>query len=591
VKKNTISRRAFLKNAGAVVGGAAVGGSLMGLAGCATSGAAAGFEGGVPARWDYSTDVVVIGFGGAGAAAAIEAHDNGAKVLVLEKQGPLTINNTRMSGGVWHNPHRDGDPAALVEYIKACMSGENIPWKFEGEQPHVSDDMAKMFATGIMQIEDFLMGLDPDLDRNAMKPTGNSSFPTFPKFAEAKYGETIRTRYKNTANANSSLAPWEQAKDTKTSGEALYHALVEEGIKKQRAAIEIYYSTPAKRLVRAGNGDIQGVIAEKDGKEIAIQAKRAVILSSGGFEYSLPMRRAFQEGAGVKGWCFYGSQDNTGDGIAMAILIGAGLAKVAKSASRIEVAFPHGKWWTEDGKGLKIGAGSSVSSSRNSLVVDNYGNRYTDEFIITDSRRPYRYQFYKEAVKYDMLNMIYPRTPSWAIFDETRRAAGPVIGSGTTWGYRMLPWTRDNLDAINRGWIIKADTLDELTAKINADPENRKLMTAAALKATVARFNGFCSAGKDADFNRDPATMGPVEKPPFYALKHYPGGPNTKGGIDANYKRQALDWDGNPIPRLYTAGEISSVFKFTYQAGGNITECIVCGRKAGENAAKERPWA
>jgi succinate dehydrogenase/fumarate reductase flavoprotein subunit len=473
------------------------------------------------------------------------------------------------------------------------MSGENIPWKFEGEQPHVSDDMADMFATGIMENQKWLMGLDPDLDESAMTPRGEASFPMFPSFKEGKYGETIGTRYKDYQKADASLPPYERPKTTKTSGEALYHALVEEGIKKQRAdKIEIWYSSPARRLVRAANGEIQGVIVEKEGKQVAIRATRSVVLCSGGFEYNLPMRRAFLEGAGVKGWCFYGSQDNTGDGIEMAILIGAGLVKVAKSASRIEVAFPAGKWWTSDGKGLKIGAGSSVSSSRNSIVVDNYGARYADEFIITDSRRPYRYQFYKEAVKYDMLKMIYPRTPSWAIFDETRRTAGPLIGNGTTWAYKFLDWgAADNSDAIAKGWVIKADTLDELAAKIKADPENRKLMEAAALKATVSRFNQFCAAGKDDDFGRNPSTMGPVEKPPFYALRHYPGGPNTKGGIDANYKRQALDWAGKPIPRLYTAGEISSVFKFVYQAGGNITECMVCGRKAGENAAKEKPWA
>jgi len=594
MSENKISRREFLKNAGAVVGGAAVGTSLLGFSSCATTGAgvAAGFEGGVPDKWDYSQDVVVIGLGAAGASSSIQAADSGAKVLILEKQGPLTICNSRMAGGIWHNPFRDGSRPDLVNYIKAQMSGENIPWKFEGEQPQVSDDMAEMFATGIMQTQAWLMKIDPELDEAAMRPTGEASFPSFPSFKEAKYGESINTRYKNWRNADLSLPPFKQPKDTKSAGEALYYALVEEGVKKQRKdKIEIWYSSPVKRIIRAANGEVQGVVCEKEGKLMNIRATRAVILCSGGFEYNLPMRRAFLEGAGVKGWCFYGSQDNTGDGIEMGILIGCGLAKVAKSASRIEVGIPAGKWWTADGKGLKIGAGSSVSSSRNSIVVDNFGSRYDDEFLITDSRRPYRYQFYKEAVKYDMLKMLYPRTPSWAIFDETRRLASPLI-SGTTWAFGLLDWGKDdNSDAIAKGWILKGDTLDELAANIKADPENRKLMDADTLKAQVARFNDSCAAGKDAEFNRDPSTMGPIQKPPFYALKHYPGGPNTKGGIDANAKRQALDWKGNPIPRLYTAGEISSVFKFVYQGGGNLTECMICGRKAGENAAQEKPWA
>ena len=84
--------------------------------------------------------------------------------------------------------------------------------------------------------------------------------------------------------------------------------------------------------------------------------------------------------------------------------------------------------------------------------------------------------------------------------------------------------------------------------------------------------------------------MGPVEKPPFYALPLYPGGPNTKGGLRANGRCQVLDWDDRPIPRLYSAGEISSVFQFVYQGGGNLAEGITFGRLAGRNAAAQTPW-
>ena len=85
--------------------------------------------------------------------------------------------------------------------------------------------------------------------------------------------------------------------------------------------------------------------------------------------------------------------------------------------------------------------------------------------------------------------------------------------------------------------------------------------------------------------------MGALIAPPYFAIPLYPGGPNTKGGIRANPERQALDWDDKPIPRLYTAGEISSVFQFVYQGGGNLAECIVFGRIAGWNAAAEKPRA
>ena len=81
-----------------------------------------------------------------------------------------------------------------------------------------------------------------------------------------------------------------------------------------------------------------------------------------------------------------------------------------------------------------------------------------------------------------------------------------------------------------------------------------------------------------------------INTPPFYAMPLVAGGPNTKGGLQADGDRHVIDWNNEVIPRLYTAGEISSCFKFVYQGGGNVTECIVCGRIAGENAAAETAW-
>ncbi|MDR3275658.1 MAG: FAD-dependent oxidoreductase [Treponema sp.] len=581
-----MTRREFLKNAG-IVAGAAAGGSLL-LSSCATTGAAAST---LPETWDYEADIVVIGMGGAGACAAIEAYDAGAKVLVLEKQAEdHHFPNTRMSGGVWHNPVRDGDPAALKEYIKSMMSGENLPWKFEGEMEDRSEAMATMFASGILEIQDFLLKQAPGLDPAAMTPGGDASFPMFPAFGAGKYGRTVSTRFKDYQNADQDQRTYQRPTDQTSNGEAFFRALVYEGIKSKRPGIQRFYETPAKDLIRDPvDGRVKGVVATtKDGREIKVKAARAVVLTSGGFEYSVKMRRAFLEGPGVKGWGFYGSPDNTGDGIEMAIKIGAALVKVAKSASRIEPAFPVGVGYEKTG--LKMGTSQNITSNRNSIVVDNYGSRYTDEYIITDSTRPYRYQFYKEAVHYDMLTMCYPRVPSWVIFDETARARGPVVSGGTV-QYDFVKWDNDNMNGINAGWIHKGNTIEELVEKIKADPENRELIDVNNVRTAIQQFNEYCAKGVDEQFGRAISTMAPVEKPPYYAMKLYPGGPNTKGGIDADENRQVYDWEGRPIAGLFSAGEISSVFKFVYQAGGNITECVVCGRKAGQNAAAQRPWA
>ena len=95
-----VTRRNFIK--GAVVGTGAA--AIAGLAPMEVSAA-------TPARrkWDQETDVLVLGFGGAGAAAAIEAHDAGAKVLIIEKQTKEThYSNTRMAGGIFHSPRSHG---------------------------------------------------------------------------------------------------------------------------------------------------------------------------------------------------------------------------------------------------------------------------------------------------------------------------------------------------------------------------------------------------------------------------------------------------------------------------------------------------
>ena len=533
-------------------------------------------QGRAPAKWDMDADVAILGFGGAGACAAIEAHDAGAKVVIFEKQPKEThYSNTRMAGGIFHSPDPSGDKGALKEYAKAMFSGENIPSKFEGEQPEVSDGLADAWVQYCPENVPFLRKLDPDFKVVA---SGGAAFPQFPGAHQANYRTYFATY---TGRADLATPTKDLPRTQKMNGEAFF-ACLQHGV--ETRGIQVLYGTPAKALLTGNNGEVIGVVAEQGGREISCQAKRAVVITTGGYEYSKAMRQAFLEGPGVDGWAFYGTPENTGDGIAMAIKVGAGLTKVGKAASRLIMAVPIRR------HGLRVGVITDSVGRPNSMVVDNFGNRYIAETLITDD--PSRYFSYKEAVKFDIVKLIYPRVPSWMIFDETFRTKVTITTLGvSTAGFGIVPWTKDNSDAINRGWIMRADTVEELAAKIKANPENRQMMDPTSLAKAVARFNELSSKGKDEDLNRRPETLGPIEKPPYYALPLYPGGPNTKGGIAANAKREVLDWEGRPIPRLYTAGEISSALKFVYQAGGNLSECIVMGRIAGKNAAAEKPWA
>lgn len=139
-------------------------------------------------------------------------------------------------------------------------------------------------------------------------------------------------------------------------------------------------------------------------------------------------------------------------------------------------------------------------------------------------------------------------------------------------------FVKTNLSLIRR--------IEELGQKIKALQENGGKMDPAALAETVKAYNAACAAGEDKEFGRLKSTLQPVSDGPFYACPLVAGGPNTKGGLAANAKREVLDWNLQPIPGLYAVGEIASALKFVYQGGGNLTECLVFGQVCGKEVAK-----
>jgi 3-oxosteroid 1-dehydrogenase len=527
-------------------------------------------------RWDREADVVILGYGGAGACAAIAAHDAGAKVLVIEKQAEAThFPDTRMAAGALQCPDRDGDPKALKEYSKAMFSGENLPWMLESDQPPgLADALADVWTQHSVETIDFLRSLDPDI--KFIKASG-PAFTNFPGARDSHYRMYFVTY---TGKADTEIATKDLPKNQKMNGEA-FSACLAEGLRTRRIVVQ--YETRATRLLSNEDDAVIGVLAEEKGKTIRIRANRGVIIATGGYEYGLELRRAFLEGQGGEGWAFYGCPASTGDGIEMALRLGAGLVKAGKTAGRVVGAVPL------RANGVKMGIPTDSLGSPNSIVIDSYGDRYANELLILSD--PSRYFFYKQALAFDITKLVYARNPSWMIFDETLRARRSIAaqGYGTT-GYGLVPWAPDNQDAIERGWILKGDTIAELAAKISAHPDNRKLMNADRLAKAIARYNEFCAKGTDGDFGRHITADGTINKPPYYALPLYAGGPSTKGGISADAERRVLDWKGKPVARLFAAGEIASIFKFVEQSGANLAECIVMGRIAGKGAASERPW-
>jgi 3-oxosteroid 1-dehydrogenase len=176
--------------------------------------------------------------------------------------------------------------------------------------------------------------------------------------------------------------------------------------------------------------------------------------------------------------------------------------------------------------------------------------------------------------------------PCWLVFDDAYRrryaqTSNPLPG--------RLPQ-----EWIDKGFVRKADTLEELGRQIGIDP--------AGLVKTVERFNANARMGLDPDFGRgqsayndclgDPgykpnAALGPLDTAPFYATEIYPSDVGTCGGLLTNEYAQVLDIDDVPIPGLYATGNITAtVMGRTYPgAGASIGNTMVFGFVAARHVA------
>ena len=171
------------------------------------------------------------------------------------------------------------------------------------------------------------------------------------------------------------------------------------------------------------------------------------------------------------------------------------------------------------------------------------------------------------------------------IFDHMLFSSGPLYDKHPSHGWTQIieryEWSEDNSVELAKGWIKTADSIASLAGVLGLAPE--------ALADTVSRWNGYCEAKHDPDFGRT-LMMEPVTDGPFYAVELSPSMLNTQGGPRRNEKGQIVRPDGTPIARLYSAGELGSIYSYLYQGTGNIGECLAFGRVSGRNAAAETAW-
>jgi succinate dehydrogenase/fumarate reductase flavoprotein subunit len=335
--------------------------------------------------------------------------------------------------------------------------------------------------------------------------------------------------------------------------------------------VDILYGTPAIDLIQdPSTREIKGVVAKSGGQTLNIKCKRGVVLACGGFEFGRDLQAQHLPAWPVFG---QGTPGNTGDGIRMAQKAGAALWHMNNALAHVGcfVADPG------DPKSIPI----PLSLPAGVILVDKTGARFMDE------KRPERHGFgHKELLFYfDGLKQAFTRLPCYGVFDEATRKAGRLQGGLSGWAgaHQTYSWSADNSAEVASGWIKKGQTVEALATAMGAD--------AATLSATVTRYNGFCTAGKDQDFGRAASSLKALTTAPYYAIPIYPMMYNTQGGPRRNEKCQVVTPSGDPIPRLYSAGELGSFWGWMYNGGGNAAEAVVTGRLAGARSAGEAPWS
>jgi succinate dehydrogenase/fumarate reductase flavoprotein subunit len=518
-----VNRRTFLK-------GAATGISAMGMAGLSAAEAKTVNFQQVP-KWDYTADVVVIGYGAAGGNAAIAAHDAGPKVLILEKMDQAGGNSGVCHGGMVI-PDTVSD---AIEYYRKLSFGT------------VDEGMLRGFAEAIVGVPQLLNRFGATLKIGKRNP----DFPTLWKYS----------------------IPAFRFNPTGKDGFQFLSRLVE------KRKIQVMLKTPANGLIQIPEtGEVVGVKAENEGREIYIKAERGVVLSCGGYENN-PEMFGYYNYPGLIDFVFpHGTPANTGDGLKMASAAGAYLWHTAALQWASFCAKVPSKQF-----GVAIGARIPWNAKTGNFVfVNKYGKRFMKE-----TRSIYHYKGPLDVLHFDHEHAEYPNVPAYLIFDEVHRKSGPIstkppdpVGYATV--HKIYDWSDDNSAEIEKGWIIKADTIADLAGRIKVDRRG--------LEETISQHNNYCTTGKDVEYNRSRDSMAPIKTPPYYALELGLVLVNTQGGPKHNKYGQVLDPDDKPIPRLYAAGELGSFFGFLYQVGTNYPEAWAFGRIAGRQAASEKPF-
>ncbi len=461
-------------------------------------------------RYDDTCDVIVVGAGFAGLAAAIEASTNGASVVVLEKMKAAGGNSIISEGGI-------------------AAAGTSR------QQRRGIDDSPDLMYRDMLRAGMFLN--HPELAREvAVK-----SAETFQWSIDC-----LGVEYLDRIDQFGGHSVLRCFTTTDVSGASIIRRQLEK-LEELRASVRL--QTCLTRLILSPDGTVSGVEVREgfdprepgSGLTKNLYARRAVVLASGGFGADVAFR-SVQDPRLTADIDTTNKASATAEALVQALRIGA----MPVQLSHIQL----GPWGSPDEKGY--GAGPRFAD----YVVFQLG-------IVVDPRTGGR--FVNEMADRKQLS------------DAILAVGLPCIGIADARAVEVSGW--DISRAMQKGVVKTFPSLSELASHYGIPPDG--------LEATVARFNGHVANGCDHEYDKPMLEgFGPLEQPPYYAIRLWPKVHFTMGGVHINSQAQVINLDGRPIEGLYAAGEVTGGVHGACRLGScAITECLVFGRIAGRNAA------
>lgn len=490
---------------------------------------------------EYQTDVVVVGAGGAGLAAATRILQHDKQVVILEKFPQLGGNTTRAGGPMnaadpdWQRGFTalTGEKETLEQLANTPL--EQIDPEYRADFERLREQIKEYIASGaqylfdsnlLHEIQTYLGGKREDLAGHEIHGQYQLVKTLVDNALDSvKWLADLGVKFDQTDVTMPVGALWRRGhKPVEPMGYAFIHVL---GDWVTEYGATILTETRAENLLME-NSRVVGVVAHKtDGTKVTVRAK-SVFLTAGGFGANTPMVQKYNTY-----WkhidddiATTNSPAITGDGISLGQEAGAELT---------------GELFT----GLQ-------TPPENFIMVNQEGKRFVNEFAERDTLA---------AATIAQGGLFY------LIADDKIKETA----------YNT---TQESIDAqVEAGTLFKADTLSELAGKVGMDP--------ATLEDTINKYNSYVDAGHDPEFGKSAFHL-KCEVAPFYATPRKPAIHHTMGGLAIDEYGHVLDKAGQVIAGLYSAGENAGGLHAGNRLGGNsLADIFTFGRLAADTAAQE----